>query len=180
MKNYTKLGLFFLAISLFTASCTFEDGDTYRVDDVDAYSEFINVNRSAWNYDDAGPRHYVRYNVPIITENIINSGVVLVYMAELGTTNNRWRLMPRTEVFFDRDNESILYTVEWGFWVEPGIVELEYFRSKDWNIGPDENVDIKIVVIDDLSDYDTSQINFEDYEEIKSRFDIQEVSLPNK
>lgn len=180
MKKYIKYSAFFALFAALISSCTYEDGDTYRVDDVDAYSEFINIRPSDWQYDDFGPRHYVRFSVPIITSNIINSGVVLVYMAELGTTENRWRLMPRTEVFFDRSEDTILYTVEWGYWIEPGTLEIEYFRSEGWEFGPETSVDIKVVVIDDLSEFDTSNINFEDYDEVKTKFEIEEVALPNK
>lgn len=180
MKKYIKYSALFALFALVLSACTYEDGNTYRVEDVDAYSEYIKIQPNEWLYDDFGPRHYVRYSVPIITSNIINSGVVLVYMGELGSNANRWRLMPRTEVFFDRSQDTILYTVEWGYWIEPGVLEIEYFRSQDWEFGPEVEVDIKVVVIDDLGEFDTSSINFEDYDEVKTKFDIEEVALPNK
>lgn len=178
MKNLIVATSLVLIAFMFS-SCDTDDNTSYQTDDINAYSEFIKIKTTDWQYDDAGPRHYVRYNMSKIDENVINRGAVLVYMAEIGTTANRWRLMPRTEVFFNREKDSILYTIEWGYWIEPGILEMEYFISKDWDLSPQNEVEVKIVVLDDLDDYDMSKVNIENYEEVKSKFKIEEIDLPS-
>ena len=179
MRKFIQTSLLIIISSYLISSCQSDDNNSYSTKDVDAFSKFIKVKPNNWQFDSDGPRHFVKYSIPEINENVINRGIVLVYMAEIGTTANRWRLIPRTEVYFNKDKDSILYTVEWGFWVEPGILELEYFKSKDWEIAPSHDTDIKVVVLDDMSEYESYNVNFEDFDEVSKIFKLKASNSPN-
>lgn len=179
MKKIISLVL--LSALGFLLSCNNEN--VYVTEYVGARSHFITIQTNHWVYDNAIPKHFVEYNYPSITRDVIDRGLVLVYMADRNSTRNTWTLMPRTEVYFNKETEQIDYTIEWGYWIEPNRLEIEYIRSNKFNIGPDTKIDIKVVIIDDMvNSFDAvnDDINFENYDEVIKHFKVKESDLDIK
>lgn len=181
-RNYL---LTILPLLAFLFSCNEEN--VYVTEYVGARSQFITIEPNHWIYDEAIPKHFVEYNYPSITNNVIDRGLVLVYMADRNSSRNAWTLMPRTEVYFDQTTEEIDFTVEWGYWIEPGRLEIEYIRSNNYTFGPENTIDVKVVIVDDMINSSNEvgnnvnfEVNFENYDEVIKHFKVKETNYEIK
>jgi hypothetical protein len=173
MKKLLYTALITVVFTVFMSSCSEEN--YYETYDVDAISEFVVLKPSNWQYDANIPKMFATISNPNITQNVIDRGLVLVYMAEYGTTRNSWQLIPRTEIYFDKSDGSFDYSIEWGYWMEPGYLEIEYIHSKDFGLSPEFDVELKIVIITDFDSGIQNNYNFENYDEVVKNFNVQEL-----
>lgn len=147
-----------LFLGLFLIAC---DDDEQRVNytyDIDARTQFFEVGSGNWALDENTGAWYYTFNTGIIDKAVIDFGAVLVYVAELNSNADRWRALPRTEIYYNDDPEKgeigeFDYSIEWGYWIGPGYLELEIYHSNPTIAPanfPDFNADFKLVVLDEV------------------------------
>jgi len=173
MKKLLYSLMLTVVFTVIISSCS--EDKYYETNDVDAISEFITIKPSNWQFDDAIPKMYAKVRTPNITDFVLNNGLVLVYMAEYGSTRNKWQLIPRTEIYFNKVDGSFDYSIEWGYWMEPGYLEIEYIHSKEIGLSPQYDLELKIIVLTDFNAENKKNYNFENYDEVVKNFEIREL-----
>lgn len=172
-----KLVYSFFATVIFTviiSSCS--EDKYYETNDIDAISEYITVYPDNWQYDANIPKMFATISIPNLTQLVLDRGLVLVYMAEYGSNRNTWQLIPRTEIYFNKEDGAFDYSIEWGYWMEPGYIELEYIHSKDYDIKPQYKLDLKVIILTDFNAENVNNYNFENYEEVIKNFEVTELN----
>lgn len=172
-KYFIQLTLVFLSFS-----CIDNEEVNYNYD-TDSAATFFSVGAGNWQFDENTNAWFYTFDTNLIDENTVNNGAVLVYVADLESTANRWRALPRTEIYYNEDPENgeigdFDYSIEWGFWYGPGYLELELYHSNPPEIFPDFNADFKLFVLDEFQ-YQSlieNNIDTDNYLEVKNFFKL--------
>jgi len=110
-----------LALALFTTSCTDDNGGNANMSTVD-----FNVQSNQWqetgDWQVAGYGYYVDLDFPEITNNVIQNGMVSLYMK----SGDSWIPVP---VYFY--NQIDQYQFQGGFFykMKQGIFSIEYYEN---------------------------------------------------
>ena len=112
----------------------------------------------------------VQYDVPDLTESVVDEGAVLLFFRDQGT----WTAMPYTFGVESPDLPAVDYTVSFGFGYEVGFLEVFYESSIDpidvLNL-PDR--EMKAVVIDGFP-YGKRSIDLADWEAVKAYYGLED------
>lgn len=163
-----------LSLSIFSFSC--DEENVYITEYVGANSRYVTIHQDDWGYNSQNKIHSTFISVPDITLDVLDRGLVLVYKTS-APGQDRMQLLPRTETYFKLDSGTVDYTIEWGYWIENGLVEIEYIHSKLYDLPPANTIEVKIVIVDDMQYAMSTDTDFGNYEEVIKKFDVKEVDL---
>lgn len=164
MKKFNVILLILMA-TVFCLSCRGPQGPPGNAN---VASSNITVRSSDWYWQDPSWRVDLDFNA--ITPAINDHGAVLVYMK----VSNTWRQLPMTYFYseIDNNNDEHFYasTIEVSYY-DKGV-SLFWTESDLSNIGAPNNAEFKVVVIDALYYSAHPEINYADYEVVKTMFKL--------
>jgi len=112
----------------------------------------------------------VQYDVPALTQSVVDDGAVLLFFRDQGT----WTAMPYTFGVESPDLPAVDYTVALGFGYEVGFLEVFYESS----INPVDQLNLpdrqmKAVVIDGFP-YGKTSVDLTDWETVKALYKLDD------
>jgi hypothetical protein len=111
-----------------------------------------------------------QFDVPDITQNVVNNGAVLVYFEEQGT----WTAMPYTYGVESATEPLVDYTVTLGYAYDTRLLEVFYETSADPDVlDLPGSVDMKVVIIDSIP-VGKNAIDLRDYEAVKQYYGLED------
>ena len=172
MKKLSLICMTVLAIS-FLASCRGPQGPAGHDGNANVASSKVTIHDYDWKwnnfYTDADGNErgqfYVTINYPAITNNVYNHGAVLVYMDVKGT----WSQVPLT-YYYAEDGNLFEASIEVAT-LSDGGVNLFWTESDLWKVRPGTN-DFKIVAIEATVYKDRSDVDYSNYEAVKTAFQL--------
>jgi hypothetical protein len=155
------------------ASCRGPQGPQGPAGNANVASSTLTIYPNDWNWDqfyvdDEGysrGQYWVTVDYQNITENVFNYGAVLVYM----DVNGAWSQLPLTYYYEDGD-----YLAEASLEVatlSDGGVTIYWTQSDFWKVQPDTHA-FKIVAIEANYYQSRSDVNYSDYESVKTAFQL--------
>ena len=162
------LSIFLIAIlGIFAISCTSDDNGNYVDNDTiaDVY-DLKNIN-----FDLDGNQYYVKRN---FTQPLYDSDVVLIYrQATVANGNPVWELMPRTyyvnegevDYTFDFTKNDVQIYAQATF----NLTNTSYVRNQTF----------RVVVIPANFGKSANAINYENYNEVIARYNINDKNVKN-
>ncbi|MDC1067645.1 hypothetical protein OAQ99_00645 [Candidatus Kapabacteria bacterium] len=174
--------LLILALGFLSFSCDDDNQPVVNYSyDIDAQNIFFSVNNTSWNYDNSTGSWFYTFNTDIIDKFAVDFGVVLVYMADLNSNSDRWRSIPRTEIYYHTDTTGGVnigdfnYSIEYGYWFGPGYLELEMYHSNPTEFFPDFDADFKLLVLSELEAKTLKEngINTSNYNDVKNALNLK-------
>lgn len=173
MKKLSIICMTVLAV-ISMASCRGPKGDPGNAN---VASSTVTVHDYDWKwvplFVDADNNQRGQYTVtidyPAINNNVYNHGAVLVYMDVEGT----WSQVPLTYYYYEtNEGETFFYeaSIETAT-LNDGGVRLFWTESDYWNVRP-ETHDFKIVAIEASVYKDRSDVDYSDYEAVKTAFQL--------
>jgi hypothetical protein len=160
MKNL-KLLFFALISALAFTSCQKEEDVDIVYGNTNMLSKTLTVYGSQWYFVD--PTYIVDIVVPEITQNVVDNGAVMAYYRN---GYGEWQAMPITNPM-DNTYASVY---AFSFW--NGHVSL-YKTDTDLITGTPGDMDVKIVVLSLKSMMENQDVNWNDYSEVSSRFNLK-------
>ncbi len=169
MKTIRKVLIFVVVISvLATLSCTKEGkegspGPAGTNGNANVKSQTSTV--SAWSWDGAGFYNFSNINVPILTSDIANTGVVMVY---LQTTSGEWAPLPRTFAITSAPtsmNQRFVYST--------GNVKI-IFQNSDLTQPSSSPIVFKIVCIASSGMIAHPNVDILNYNDVKNTFNLED------
>ena len=172
MKKLSLICMTVLAIS-FLASCRGPQGPAGHDGNANVASSKVTIHDYDWKwnnfYTDADGNErgqfYVTINYPAITNNVYNHGAVLVYMDVKGT----WSQVPLT-YYYAEDGNLFEASVEVATLSDGGL-NLFWTESDLWKVCPQTH-DFKIVAIEATVYKDRSDVDYSNYEAVKTAFQL--------
>ncbi|MDR0927050.1 MAG: hypothetical protein LBO69_04710 [Ignavibacteria bacterium] len=139
----TKISIALVAIfALLTiTSC---DSDNNSVNNPVQYSNtyFYTIYKNEWSFVENG-HWYRRLNIPAITRNVIDYGVVLVYLKDEATNN--WVLLPYSTTLYNAMNQIFTEEIWAGYAL--GTLDIDYVYTNSLDMTPRNFMEIKVVVM---------------------------------
>lgn len=174
MKKLSVICMTILAVA-FMASCRGPQGpaghDGHDGNDANVSSSTVTVKSSDWEWNNANGQWVVTIDYPAINNNVYNYGAVLVYMDVSGA----WSQVPLTYYYQDLDNQGNSINCEASIEVatlSDGAVRLFWTESDFYDEMRPETHDFKIVAIE-AAVYDIrSDVDYSDYEAVKTAFQL--------
>ena len=174
MKKLSVICMTILAVA-FMASCRGPQGpaghDGHDGNDANVSSSTVTVKSSDWEWNNANGQWVVTIDYPAINNNVYNYGAVLVYMDVSGA----WSQVPLTYYYQDLDNQGNTINCEASIEVatlSDGAVRLFWTESDFYDEMRPETHDLKIVAIE-AAVYDIrSDVDYSDYEAVKTAFQL--------
>lgn len=168
-KYILKLIITAFSLSLLVNGCTKGDDG---VPGTPGKNGAANLNSRTFTVDNwlyASPYYYVNLNVPELTSANINSAGVMVYFTTKGIN---WIALPYTQ--FAATNYNM------GFETSTGTVKITWFYNSSVESGDNPNVfyntkvQYKVVVIPTADMALKPNVNFNNYEEVKASFRLND------
>lgn len=164
MKHLTPI-LAFLFLILMATSCVTEgpegpQGEPGEDGNANVISTTITV--SDWTTWGSG-RYYTEVAIPEITQDIIDHGAVVVYMAEW----EYWLALPFS---WNPDNNV---TLSYYYAIKAGMIDFEISRSDQASDDPGTK-EFKIVIIGGSALAAHPDLNLDDYQAVKAEFGLTE------
>lgn len=174
MKKLSVICMTILAVA-FMASCRGPQGpaghDGHDGNDANVSSSTVTVKSNDWEWNNANGQWVVTIDYPAINNNVYNYGAVLVYMDVSGA----WSQVPLTYYYQDLDNQGNTINCEASIEVatlSDGAVRLFWTESDFYDEMRPETHDFKIVAIE-AAVYDIrSDVDYSDYEAVKTAFQL--------
>jgi len=157
-QNFLLLALF--AIFTFT-SCQKEVDTDVVYGNTNIFSKTLTVYASQWYFVD--PSYAVDITVAEINQSIMDNGAVMVYYRN---GYGEWQALPNT--FPVTNTYASVYAFSFG----NGYLSL-YKTDTDLLTLPPGDLDVKIVVLSLKSMMENPDINFNNYSEVSSRFNLK-------
>lgn len=177
-----KIGYGVLLIVLLITGCDSNGPDDVPEQDVTVQTRIVDFDLQDAAFE--GRFASLQYDVGIISPAVVDEGLVMAYFREQGT----WTAMPYTFAFESDELAAVDYTAQFAFAYDDRFLEVFYEASTkagqesvayaDGNIerlpGWNEPVRVKVVVVEGFPVNRRSEINWEDYEEVRRTFDLEE------
>ena len=174
MKKLSVICMTILAVA-FMASCRGPQGpaghDGHDGNDANVSSSTVTVKSSDWEWNNANGQWVVTIDYPAINNNVYNYGAVLVYMDVSGA----WSQVPLTYYYQDLDNQGNTINCEASIEVatlSDGAVRLFWTESDFYDAMRPETHDFKIVAIEAAVYGIRSDVDYSDYEAVKTAFQL--------
>lgn len=173
MKKLSIICMTILAV-LSMASCRGPKGDPGNAN---VASSAVTIHDYDWqwnrfftdgNNDERG-QYVVTIDYGAINNNVFNHGAVLVYMNVRGT----WSQVPLTYYYYEDDGEVVNFyeaSIEVATLGDAGV-RLFWTESDMWKVCPDTH-DFKIVAIEASVYANRSDVDYSDYEAVKTAFQL--------
>jgi len=162
------LSIFLIALmGIFAISCTSDDNGNYV--DSDTLSEVYDLRNV--NFDLDGSQYYIKRN---FTQPLYDSDVVLIYrQATTSNGNPVWELIPRTyyvnegevDYTFDFTKNDVQLYVEATF----NLANSSYIRNQTF----------RVVVIPANYGKSANAVNFENYNDVITHYNINDKNVKN-
>ena len=162
------LSIFLIALmGIFAISCTSDDNGNYV--DSDTLSEVYDLRNV--NFDLDGSQYYIKRN---FTQPLYDSDVVLIYrQASTSNGNPVWELIPRTyyvnegevDYTFDFTKNDVQLYVEATF----NLANSSYIRNQTF----------RVVVIPANYGKSANAVNFENYNDVITHYNINDKNVKN-
>ena len=173
MKKLSIICMTILAV-LSMASCRGPKGDPGNAN---VASSTVTIHDYDWQWNrfftDGDNNERGQYVVTIdygaINNNVFNHGAVLVYMNVRGT----WSQVPLTYYYYEDDGEVVNFyeaSIEVATLSDAGV-RLFWTESDMWKVCPDTH-DFKIVAIEASVYANRSDVDYSDYETVKTAFQL--------
>jgi hypothetical protein len=116
------------------------------------------------------PYASVQFDVPAITQSVVNNGAVLAYFREQDT----WTALPYTFSYESPDFDAVDFTVMFGFAFERRFFEL-FYEASTTAVNPAAQPDrlVKLVIIDGFP-AGKVDIDWSDYEAVARHFNLED------
>jgi hypothetical protein len=164
----TAMALMIVSASFFFSACQ----SYVEAPIVDAAPRVSSVNLNFRMRDATVTRPYasVQYEVPAITQSVVNNGAVLAYFREQDT----WTALPYTFAYESADFDAVDFTVMFGFAFERRFFEL-FYEASTTAVNPAAQPDrlVKLVIIDGFP-AGKEDIDWTDYEVVARRFNLED------
>ena len=174
MKKLSLICMTVLMVSLF-ASCRGPMGPQgpagHDGNDANVSSSTVTVKSSEWEWNDVNGQWVVTIDYPAINNNVYNYGAVLVYMDVNGT----WSQVPLTYYYQDLDNQGNTINCEASIEVatlSDGGVRLFWTESDFYDEMRPETHDFKIVAIEASVYSHRSDVDYSNFEAVKTAFQL--------
>lgn len=136
-------------------------------------SQIINVLPNEWYHIGIAGHPEEGYQVDepcsLVTAEIISSGAVMAYVS---TDNNNWMLMPFT--LQTGQGGSYHYAESWNLIISENEISVQ-IKDSDWQtMFPTVLYEIKIVAISASARLANPRLNYKNYEEVKTAFNLQD------
>ena len=172
MKKLSIICLTVLAIS-FLASCRGPQGPAGHDGNANVASSTVTIHDYDWKWnnfytDSEGyerGQFYVGINYAAINNNVFNHGAVLVYMDVEGA----WSQVPLT-YYYTEDDGLFEASIEVAT-LNNGSLNLFWTESDLWKVRPGTH-DFKIVAIEATVYKDRSDVDYSNYEAVKTAFQL--------
>jgi hypothetical protein len=117
----------------------------------------------------ARPFASVQYNVPAITQGVVDHGAVLAYFREEGT----WTALPYMFAYESADFDAVDFTIVFGYAFEYRFLEL-FYEASTMEVNPANQPDrvIKLVIIDGFPV--GKNLDLTDYEAVRAYFGLED------
>ena len=112
-------------------------------------------------------RYSATRSIPEITNNIYNSGLVVIYYQGSGTTPPPWYSLPQTLY-----TGSYSYTLTYSHFV--GGISIQRYDSDLQSIPPDFNLTLKVVIVPQMPGKKEWDVDFSNYEAVKQYFNLKD------
>ena len=174
MKKLSIICMTILAIS-FLASCRGPQGPAGHDGNANVASSTVTVHNYDWEWLDQYGQWVVTIDYPAINNNVFNYGAVLVYMDVDGT----WSQVPLTYYYQDlitnEDGTQDVINCEASIEVatlSDGGVRLFWTESDFYDGYRPDTHDFKIVAIEASVYSNRSDVNYSDYNAVKTAFQL--------
>ena len=172
MKKLSLICMTVLAIS-FLASCRGPQGPAGHDGNANVPSSKVTIHDYDWKWDkfytdaegNERGQHYVTIDYPAINNNVYNHGAVLVYMDVEGA----WSQVPLT--YYYAENDDIFEASIEVATLSDGGVNLFWTESDLWKVRPNTH-DFKIVAIEATVYKNRSDVDYSNYEAVKTAFQL--------
>ena len=172
MKKLSLICMTVLAIS-FLASCRGPQGPAGHDGNANVASSKVTIHDYDWKWDNfytdaegnERGQFYVTIDYPAINNNVYNHGAVLVYMDIEGA----WSQVPLTYYYAENDGlyEASIEVAT----LNDGGVNLFWTESDLWKVRPKTH-DFKIVAIEATVYKNRSDVDYSNYEAVKTAFQL--------
>ena len=172
MKKLSIICMTVLAIS-FLASCRGPQGPAGHDGNANVASSKVTIHDYDWKWDNfytdaegnERGQFYVTIDYPAINNNVYNHGAVLVYMDNEGA----WSQVPLTYYYAENDGlyEASIEVAT----LNDGGVNLFWTESDLWKVRPKTH-DFKIVAIEATVYKNRSDVDYSNYEAVKTAFQL--------
>ena len=174
MKKLSVICMAILAVA-FMASCRGPQGpaghDGHDGNDANVSSSTVTVKSSDWEWNDYNGQWVVTIDYGAINSNVFNHGAVLVYMDVAGA----WSQVPLTYYYQDLDNQGNTINCEASIEVatlSDGGVRLFWTESDFYDQMRPQTHDFKIVAIEAAVYSIRSDVDYSNYEAVKTAFQL--------
>ncbi len=139
MKNIILIML--IAMALFSTSCRKDTGGNADISTVDfvvqtnQWAETTNVAKGEQGYG-----YYVDLDFPEITLNVIQNGMVTLYM-KMGDS---WTSVPFN--YFYQSSNGFDYQGGYYYSMQPGLFSIDYYESDHYTVQPDTQI-FRLVIV---------------------------------
>ena len=174
MKKLSVICMTILAVFAM-ASCRGPQGpaghDGHDGNDANVSSSTVTVKSSDWEWNNNNGQWVVTIDYPAINNNVFNYGAVLVYM----DVDGAWSQVPLTYYYQDVNNLGETINCEASIEVatlNDGGVRLFWTESDFYDQMRPETHDFKIVAIEAAVYSDRSDVDYSNYEAVKTAFQL--------
>ena len=132
---------FSLFVSLFSASCTYNESPVYSTEDSDTYNCVI--YKYEWTPLEDG--HWTkRLNIPNINRSIMDNGLVLVYYKYHYDGGWNWVQIPYSTTLYVNGYQ---YAEEIWAGYSLGAVDIDYVYTNPLDMTPPNMLELKIIIV---------------------------------
>ena len=190
MKKLSLICMTVMAVA-FMASCRGPQGpagqDGHNGQDANVYSSTVTVESEDWEWNDENGQWIVTIDYPAINSNVYNYGAVLVYMSMSKT----WSQVPLTYYYqdevdvldengdpvLDDDGNHVTEIINFSASIEvatlnDGAVRLVWTESDFYDGKRPKTHDFKIVAIEAAVYSIRSDVDYSNYEAVKTAFQL--------
>jgi len=135
-----------VAVSIFSTSCTKEYVTNVVGGNADMRTVDFNVQTNQWvEYGTPGEQgygYYVDLDFPEITNNVIQNGMVTLYMKR----GDSWTSIPFN--YFYRSTDIVPVNYEGGFFysMQQGLFSIDYYESDHYTLNPGSQI-FRLVIV---------------------------------
>jgi hypothetical protein len=173
MKKILSTAFILVSFSLMIIGCT---GPTGPQGNANVQSDNITVSNSNWTLTTSSPWEYsVTINDPKITQDIVDNGMVLVYISN---GSGGWQLLP-TIGYTTGTSGGYIYDLEWKYSpvYSTGAVTIWYYIVTDpttWVPNNPGAQTFKIVAVAGLTKASYPNVDWNNYNEVKQALHLQD------
>jgi len=141
ISKYSKIGLLALLLcaTIFNVSCTYNESPTYSTTYSDTYQ--LTIYRNQWDTEEAG-HWFKRFNIPNITKDVIDNGLVLVYYKN---SLNNWVQLPYSTTLYNAYGTQFAEEMWFGYALR--TLDIDYVYTNPLDMSPPQVLELKVILL---------------------------------